>query len=126
MVEGQCRQRLYFRAAEGRNTMPSDLAPHLMTRRQVADALGASVSHIDRLIGSGRLPALKVGRLVRVRPADVNDFLESCAIPRPASTPRRIEPVPERWVASTHGPRESQVPSFTRLLRSQQQPGAAA
>jgi excisionase family DNA binding protein len=105
--------------------MPNDLAPHLLTRPQVADALGASVSHVDRLIGGGSLPALKIGRLVRIRPADVEAFLESCAIPRAACPPRRVEPVPERCVAYSRALSESLVPSFRRLLRSQQQSGAS-
>lgn len=108
--------------------MPNDLAPHLLTRPQVAYALGTSVSHVDRLIGSGRLPAFKVGRLVRIHPAAIEGFLDSCAIQcgESRSAACRVEPVPERIAAYRGARSENQAPSFRRLLRSQQQPGAPA
>lgn len=45
--------------------------PVLMTRRQVAAALGFSERHVYSLEKRGLLPAVKIGRSVRYRPSDV-------------------------------------------------------
>lgn len=43
----------------------------LMTIRGSADALDVSTRTISRLIAAGTLPAVRIGRLVRIRPEDL-------------------------------------------------------
>jgi len=50
----------------------------LKSKKDVARYIGVSVRQLDRLTNSGGLPYLKVGGLVKFRPADVETFLESC------------------------------------------------
>lgn len=46
------------------------LSPH-----QVADILNVSYATVTRLIKSGKLPAVKVGRILRVGQADLNTYI---------------------------------------------------
>jgi excisionase family DNA binding protein len=48
----------------------------LLSRDQVAECLGASVSTVVRLERRGDLPHVKLGRLVRFRPVDVETLIE--------------------------------------------------
>jgi excisionase family DNA binding protein len=48
----------------------------LLSRDQVAECLGASVSTVVRLERRGDLPHVKLGRLVRFRPVDVDALIE--------------------------------------------------
>ena len=48
----------------------------LLSRDQVAECLGASVSTVVRLEQRGELPRVKLGRLVRFRPGDVDALIE--------------------------------------------------
>lgn len=55
---------------------PSIPAPAaLLTREQAADRLAVSVPTVDRLIARRELRAVRIGRAVRVRPADLERFL---------------------------------------------------
>lgn len=49
----------------------------LYTRAQVAEALGIHINTLDRLVQRGELKATHIGRAVRFRPADVNEYLDS-------------------------------------------------
>jgi excisionase family DNA binding protein len=49
----------------------------LLTAAEVADQLRVSTMTIYRLIRSGELPAVRVGRNYRVREADLDAYLES-------------------------------------------------
>lgn len=49
----------------------------LLTAAEVADQLRVSTMTIYRLIRSGELPAVRVGRNYRVRKADLDAYLES-------------------------------------------------
>lgn len=51
-------------------------APRLLTRPQAADRLAVSVRTIARLIERGELPAVRVGRAVRVRSSDVDTLID--------------------------------------------------
>ncbi len=56
--------------------MPNDRpASILWTRREAAAALGVSVRHLDQLIRRGVIPAIRLGQLVRFRPAAIEDAL---------------------------------------------------
>ncbi|MDO9485394.1 MAG: helix-turn-helix domain-containing protein [Actinomycetota bacterium] len=59
---------------------------HLLTIEQAADELGVTPRMIRRLTASRQLPYVKVGRLVRIRQADVSDRVDAwtiAAIDRP-------------------------------------------
>jgi excisionase family DNA binding protein len=43
----------------------------------VADALDVSTKTVRRMIKDGRIPALRVGRSVRIRAADLNRLINS-------------------------------------------------
>jgi excisionase family DNA binding protein len=49
----------------------------LLTVEDVADALKASETTAKRLISSGKLPSVHIGRSVRVRPSDLQKFIEA-------------------------------------------------
>lgn len=49
----------------------------LLSVREVADALGVHPETIRRLIHDGRLDAIRVGRVLRVRRPELERFLES-------------------------------------------------
>jgi len=49
----------------------------LLSVREVADALGVHPETIRRLIHDGRLDAIRIGRVLRVRRAELDRFLES-------------------------------------------------
>ena len=48
----------------------------LVGKKQVAALLGTTVRHVMDLARRGELPSLKVGRLVRFRPKDIEKFIE--------------------------------------------------
>jgi excisionase family DNA binding protein len=48
----------------------------LWSLRQSADYLGLSTRTLTRWIASGKLPAFKAGRQIRIRPADVAETLQ--------------------------------------------------
>jgi excisionase family DNA binding protein len=50
---------------------------HLLTASEVADLLRVSSMTVYRLIRSGELPAVRVGRSYRVRREDLDAYLES-------------------------------------------------
>jgi excisionase family DNA binding protein len=53
----------------------------MMSRKDTGEHLGISVRQVDRLIADGQLPCVRVGGLVRVRPEDLDLYLESIANP---------------------------------------------
>ncbi len=56
-------------------------APHeserrLLTRREVAQQLALGQRTVARLIAAGDLQCVRIGRPVRVRPADLEQFID--------------------------------------------------
>ncbi|TAE90219.1 MAG: DNA-binding protein [Verrucomicrobia bacterium] len=49
----------------------------LITRQEAAEILRQSVRKIDMLIVSGDLPAVRIGRSVRIRKTSIDLFVES-------------------------------------------------
>jgi excisionase family DNA binding protein len=56
--------------------------PRLLNWRQVCKLLGCKRTHFYQLVNSGRLPAVRVGKLrgVRVEEDAVRRFLAACAL----------------------------------------------
>ena len=57
------------------NVAQSDERRHFMTVAEVAQLLRVSTMTVYRLIKSGELPAVRVGRSYRLRPGDVDQYL---------------------------------------------------
>jgi excisionase family DNA binding protein len=53
-----------------------ELSDRLITIRQAASALGQSVSTVRALISRKDLPAVKLGRSVRIRQSDLEEFIK--------------------------------------------------
>ena len=71
--------------------------PHLLTIDQLVERLGTSTRHIRRLIAERRIPYLKVGKLVRFDPDEINRWLDDSRValrPLPPSSarPARLRP----------------------------------
>jgi len=49
----------------------------LLTRQEAADALCLSVRKIDLLVASGDLPAVRIGRSIRIRPSALDYLIEA-------------------------------------------------
>jgi excisionase family DNA binding protein len=65
----------------------------LMDTHAVAEVLGVTPRHIQRLVAERRIPYLKVGRFVRFDPGELNVWLDDLRIetrrPTPCRAPRR-------------------------------------
>ncbi len=72
------RQQTAFLPAGSPPIPPATLAGFL-TRPEVAQLVNASVSTVDRLVVDGHLQRVKVRRLVRFSPAEVEAFLKQKA-----------------------------------------------
>ena len=59
---------------------PADATNDLMTRAEVARYLRVSDRTVSRLIRTGKLPAARIGRAVRIRQSDLLDMIndKSC------------------------------------------------
>jgi excisionase family DNA binding protein len=57
----------------------------LLTVREVADAMRVSTMTVYRLIRSGALPAIRVGKHFRIRERDLDVFLDAQTVGPPAS-----------------------------------------
>ena len=61
-------------------SQPRDVDTGILTKREAADYLRCTPRYLERQIRAGRLKALKpTGKLVRIRRADLDSFLESGA-----------------------------------------------
>lgn len=63
-------------ALRARADAPTPAAGHLLRVSQVAERLALSRSEAYRLVGAGELPAITIGRAVRVRPEDLTQFID--------------------------------------------------
>lgn len=64
-----------------RSATPATTTGELLTVEQAADYLNITDHFVRRLIRERRIPFLKVGRLVRLRRTDLDDYLAACAVP---------------------------------------------
>jgi excisionase family DNA binding protein len=58
----------------------------------VAEALGVTPRHVQRLVSERRIPFLKVGRFVRFDPGALNMWLDQQRVEPVRSTPRAYTP----------------------------------
>lgn len=49
----------------------------LLTLKQVADRLQVSMSTVNRRVASGEIPIVRLGRNIRVRPEDLDAYIET-------------------------------------------------
>ncbi len=61
---------------EGAINVASPIPHDLLTAREVADVMRVSTMTVYRLIKSGELPAIRVGKHLRIRERDVAKFLD--------------------------------------------------
>ena len=74
-------------------TVPHDL----LTPREVAEVMRVSTMTVYRLIKAGDLPAIRVGKHLRIRGEEVAAFLDARVVETPThtrATPRRAEGKP--------------------------------
>jgi excisionase family DNA binding protein len=50
---------------------------HLLNGREVAEILNISLSFAFKMIRTGKIPAVRIGRSVRVRPSDLGTYIEN-------------------------------------------------
>ena len=65
----------------------STTTPPLLDANAVAEALGTTRRHVQRLVAERRIPFVKVGRFVRFDPAALDVWLDTQrvdAVPRPS------------------------------------------
>ena len=53
--------------------------PRLLIAQDVAAALNMGLSTVYQLVDRGELPSIRIGRSVRIRPEDLEKFIESKA-----------------------------------------------
>ena len=58
----------------------------LLTYEEAADYLSVGRTKIYDLVGRGELPAVKIGRCTRLRPEDLEEFIEARLIRRPTAS----------------------------------------
>lgn len=63
--------------------MASAVPYDLLTPREVAEVMRVSTMTVYRLIKSGDLPAIRVGKHLRIRGNDVVAFLDARRVPAP-------------------------------------------
>ncbi len=56
-------------------TKPTELPKPLLTKKRVAEILDTSEKTVDRRIRSGDLPAIRDGRIIRIRPEDLERYI---------------------------------------------------
>ena len=60
--------------------MPKSTGEYWMGAPAVAAYLGVTLRTVYAIIDEGQLPAFKIRRVIRVRRADVEEYLERCRI----------------------------------------------
>lgn len=56
------------------------VATRWLSTAEASDRLGVTLRTLYRLVDEGRLPAYKIGRVIRVKEEDVDAFIESVRI----------------------------------------------
>ncbi len=58
-------------------TRRESLEKLLLTRQEAAEALAISIRKVDLLIEAGDLPAVRIGRSIRIRPSALDYMIEA-------------------------------------------------
>lgn len=74
--------------------MASAVPYDLLTPREVAEVMRVSTMTVYRLIKSGQLRAIRVGKHLRIRGNDVVEFLDARVVHTPAAPGREGGPWP--------------------------------
>lgn len=74
--------------------MASAVPYDLLTPREVAEVMRVSTMTVYRLIKSGELPAIRVGKHLRIKGNDVVLFLDARRVPTPADQAKEGGPWP--------------------------------
>jgi len=71
----------------------------LLTLLQAADTLQVSIRSVRRLVDAGALPAIRIGRLVRIDPADLAALIHTHKAPARVgrSARKRAQTTLDRW-----------------------------
>lgn len=64
------------------------MTARLLTLAQVAEQLAVSLRTVERLVARGELAVVRVGRQVRVRPQDMDAYLDAARLPTTAERRR--------------------------------------
>ena len=59
------------------NTQTEELTEYLMSPEEVRQHLGLSRTYTYRLLAAGAIPCVRIGRLRKVRPVDLERFIET-------------------------------------------------
>lgn len=62
------------------------MSERLLNREEAAERLGLSPVTVGNMLRAGRLPGVKLGRLWRIRDADLDAYIRELAEGRPAPT----------------------------------------
>ncbi|MDQ7819710.1 MAG: helix-turn-helix domain-containing protein [Armatimonadota bacterium] len=97
---------------------PAERWPDLMTVEQVAAYLQVHRMTVYRYIRSGRLPAARVGRVYRVRRADLEAFLDRHRVPGASPVPPRRSDAAVTPSGDPAGGQPPRLPVRDRMLFS--------
>lgn len=71
------------------------MSAKLLTLRQVAERLQLSESTVRRLVATGRLPALRLGRSLRFEEVALDEMIQAARLPRMRVVDRPTTPPDE-------------------------------
>ena len=94
--------------------MPTDAIPQLLDISTLAELLSINVRHVRRLIQERRIPFIKVGRLIRFDPNEIQQWLDGnrCREGRGSrQIVRSIAPAPQVLSGPRRRPAETAPPS---------------
>ena len=59
-------------------TLESNIYPALLKPQEIAQRLNISRAMAYKLLNTGELPTVRIGRIVRVREADLEAYIQKC------------------------------------------------
>lgn len=70
----------YKSADKARGGYPKPHDPNrLLTLNEAADRLAVSISTVRRAVNAGELKTVRIGKIIRVRPADLDEYIRTHA-----------------------------------------------
>jgi excisionase family DNA binding protein len=91
---GRRRKEMESKSGGTSNSRSSSLARNgpLLDIDAVAEALGVTSRHVQRLVSERRIPYLKIGRFVRFDPAELDVWLDKLRVAPERYAPRDYAP----------------------------------